>query len=77
MHRVAPVLGVGGARRRPLAEQRVDAVGVAAQGGEGQGGPPRLVPPVRLPLAPQQHLQRLSVAVVRLQDKTLGLVHPF
>lgn len=64
--RGASVLGVGGARRRPLAEEGVDAVGVAPEGGQGQGGPPCLIPLVHVPLPLQQHLQRLSVAVVRL-----------
>lgn len=67
--RVAAVLGVGGARRRPLAEEGVDALGVAPQGGERQRGPPRLVPLVHLPLPLQQHLQGLRVAVVRLQRR--------
>ncbi len=66
MDRATSILGVGGAWRRPLAEEGVNAVSVTPEGGQGQGGPPRLVPLVHLPLPLQQHLQGLSVAVVRL-----------
>lgn len=61
------MLRVGAARRRPLAEEGVNTVSVAAKGSQGQGRPPRLVPLVHLPLPLQQNLQGLSVAMVRLQ----------
>jgi len=62
------VLLISGVWRRPLAEEGVNAVSVAPQGGQGQRGPPRLIPLVHLPLPLQQHLQSLSMAVVRLQS---------
>lgn len=65
------MLGVSGARRRPLAEEGVNTVSVSPQGGQGQGCPPRLIPLVHLSLPLQQHLQGLSVAVVRLQRQSL------
>lgn len=66
MDGVASVLGVGGARRRPLAEEGVNTVSVTPESGQSQGSPPCLIPLVHLPLPLQQYLQGLSVAVVCL-----------
>lgn len=71
MDRSASVLGVGGAWRRPLAEEGVNAVSVAPQSSQSQRGPACLVTPVHVPLPLQQHLQGLSVAMVRLQGQML------
>lgn len=61
----------GAARRRALAQQRVHAVGVAPRGSEGQRGSARLVLLVHLGASlQQQHLQGLSVTVVRLRRST-------
>lgn len=64
------MLGRGGVWRRPLAEQRVDAVGVPPQGSQGQRGSPCLVPLVHIGLPLQQHFEGLSVTVIRLQRRT-------
>lgn len=69
------MLGVSGAWRRPLTEEGVNALSVAPEGSQGQGGPPRLVPLVHLRLPLQQHLQGLSVAVVRLQRQRLSNIY--
>lgn len=69
MDRGASILLVSGTRRRPLAEESVNAVSMATEGSEGQRGPPRLVTLVHIPLPLQQHLQGLSVAVVGLQSE--------
>lgn len=69
------VLDVSGARRRPLAEEGVHTVSVAPEGSQGQGGPPCLIPLVHLRLPLQQHLQGLSVSVVRLQRQRLFKNH--
>lgn len=67
-----PMLSGGGEWRRPLAEQGVNAVGVPPQGSQGQRGSPCLVPLVHISLPLQQHLEGLSVTVVRLQRGTLN-----
>lgn len=67
-----PMLSRGGVWRRPLAEQVVNAVGVPPQGSQGQWGSPCLVPLVHISLPLQQHLEGLSVTMVRLQGGTLN-----
>lgn len=71
VERALSVVSGGGARRRPLAQQGVHAVSVAPDGSEDQRGSARLVLLVHLAasLQQQQHLQGLSVAVVRLQRR--------
>lgn len=67
VHRGASILLISSAWRCSLAEEGVNAVRVTTESSQCQSCPPHLVPLVYLSLPLQQHLQGLSMAMVRLK----------